>query len=72
MRTGETTASVMLDRWLGVELGVKSVPTFFLGTVEPDGLVTVAPPFFGSAPVDLLTELMADLGRDSGGWQWWE
>ena len=68
---GEATERVMADRRLGLELGVRGIPAFFLGTVQTNGSVMLTEPFFGTAPPDLVSTLIARLPPVERSWWPW-
>ena len=64
---GSTAEVVMADRRLGMRLGVRGLPTFYLGRVEASGKVMLTAPFYGTARAQMLKERIARLEEA----EWW-
>jgi protein-disulfide isomerase len=62
---GNTTVRVRHDLELGEELGLTATPTFFLGTVNVDGSLTVKNRIDGAADLAKFDQLIAALLRNS-------
>ena len=67
----EATERVMANRRLGLELGVRRIPFFFLGTVQTNGSVMLTEPLFGTATPDLVSTLMARVQPVERSWWPW-
>jgi protein-disulfide isomerase len=64
---GETTAIVRAHMEEGRRLRVTATPTFFVGTVQPDGAIQVVARINGAAPLDQFQSALGKLlksGRD--------
>jgi protein-disulfide isomerase len=62
---GRMTAQVREDIGAGLELGVSSTPSFFLGRVRPDGQVVVARRLAGALPLEVFTQEIDQLLSES-------
>ena len=68
MRGDVAMAAVEADFQQGLALGVRATPTFFIGTVDANGVVELTSRIRGQVTVETIKDALA---MDDGGLAWW-
>jgi protein-disulfide isomerase len=58
LESGETAEKVRVDRALGKKLGVSSTPSFFVGTFDGNGTISLTKRINGAVPYERFEEVL--------------
>jgi protein-disulfide isomerase len=66
LESGETAEKVRVDRALGKKLGVSSTPSFFVGTFDGNGTISLTKRINGAVPYERFEEVLQQLLNSTG------